>query len=380
MFRLIILRMKPRCVRPLRRSFRQWHRWLTRLVKRGDETRIHLSGGQDSRAVAATIRHHGVKPQCITHNTPNEEVPSAKRVARHLGMKYTTVDGFLPEWETFIRQAEASMWQSDGLMSLKYLAGRYDQVFIRDEGYQPVEGLGGEYGRAYYFGSDEAAEVVGAGRFDTVFKKSLGGRDRWWKQANDLDQIRQSISSILDRYQSDGLDPYQVTTSYYVNQKMRRWATARRNIGWRWVIDPLMMPCWTYRGMSANPEDQMNDRLIGTLIETAWPGTTKVPTVPELAYAARRRRVASNRLVRGVMKVYDYFQKPTPPPVGLRSLQIMRTQLLDQIEQAQDVMGGLVSPDVVNGWLDSEPWSYLQTELFWHTVTLAVWGACISPE
>ena len=55
--------------------------------------------------------------------------------------------------------------------------------------------------------------------------------------------------------------------------------------------------------MSADPQRQREDGLIREVIDAAWPGTTGVPTVPQLAYAARHRRVASNRIVRNAMKV-----------------------------------------------------------------------------
>lgn len=343
------------------------------LKQTGQEVQVHLTGGQDSRAVAAICRHHGFRPLCVTHGTPNEEVPSAKRLAKYLGMRYRTVNGTFPTWETFIEQAQQSMWQSDGLMSLKYLAGRYDLAFIRDEGYLPVEGLGGEYGRAYYFGADDSFAKISSGRFDSVLKKTIGGREEWWSCVEEVGSVRQTIQSILTHAGDDGLNPFQVSTWFYVNQKMRRWATARRNVGWGWVIDPLQMPCWTYRGMSADPQRQQQDGLIREVIDAAWPGTTGVPTVSELAYAARRRRVASNRIVRNAMKVYDHFRQPSPEPIQLRVLQQMRPHYIHQIEQAGDMLGDIVTADVVDGWLGREPWSYLQLELFWHTLTVAMW-------
>ena len=337
------------------------------------EVRIHLTGGQDSRAVAAICRHHGFRPLCLTHGTPNEEVPSAKRLAKHLGMRYRTVNGTLPTWETFIELARQSMWQSDGLMSLKYLAGKYDMPYIHNEGYLPIEGLGGEYGRAYYFGTKDSFAKISSGRFDPVLKKAIGGREEWWPCVEDVQSIRQTIQSILARAGDDGLNPFQTTTWFYVNQKMRRWATARRNIGWQWIIDPLQMPCWTYRGMPANPQRQCKDGLIREVIDAAWPGTTNVPTVPQLAYAARHRRVASNRIVRNAMKIYDYFSRPMPMPIQSQVLQQMRHHYTHQIEQVSDTLGDIVTAAVVDNWLDHQPWSYLQTELFWHTLTVAVW-------
>jgi len=343
------------------------------LRKSSQEVRIHLTGGQDSRAVAAICRHHGFRPLCLTHGTPNEEVPSAKRLAKHLGMRYRTVNGTLPTWETFIELARQSMWQSDGLMSLKYLAGKYDMTYIRDEGYLPVEGLGGEYGRAYYFGTKDSFAKTSSGRFDPILKKAMGGREEWWPCVEDIQSVRQTIQSILAHAGDDGLNPFQVTTWFYVNQKMRHWATARRNMGWCWIIDPLQMPCWTYRGMSADPQRQRDDGLIREVIDAAWPGTTGIPTVPQLAYAARYRRVASNRIVRNAMKVYDCFSPPMPMPIQSQVFQQMRQHYTHQIKQAGDALSDIVTTTVIDSWLDREPWSYLQTELFWHTLTVAVW-------
>ena len=339
-----------------------------------EEVRLHLTGGQDSRAVAAMCRHHGFSPLCLTHNTPNEETASAGRLAKYLGMKYRTVEGVVPTWDLFSTHAQQSLWQSDGLMSLKYLAGLYDLEYTRREGYLPIEGLGGEYGRAYYYGTDAGYAKAQAGKLDYVYGKAMGDRDRWWPDKGDLEQVHQTIESVLTQAQADGLDTFQTTTWYYVNQKMRRWAVARRNVGWRWFIDPLQMPCWTYRGMSADPDDQRGDGLIRAVIDTAWSGTTGVPTVPELAYAARRRRVASNRIVRIAMRWYDRFRRADPEPIQIRVLRAMRGRFVEQIRDVQNTLSDLITADQADRWLDGQPLSYLQTELFWHTLTVAMWN------
>ncbi len=340
----------------------------------GDEIRVHLTGGQDSRAVSAMCRHYGFRPLCITHGTPNEEVPSAKRLTKFLGLPYRTVDGHVPPLETFMSHTQPCAWQCDGLMSLKYLAGRYDLPYIRDEGYLPVEGLGGEYGRAYYFGTDASNAAVTAGRLDPVFGKALSDRKRWWPNGESFEQTRHTIELLLTQAQDNGLSPHQTTTWFYVNQKMRRWATARRNVGWTWVVDPLQMPCWTYRGMSAPPQDKRDDELIRAAIEAAWPGTTAVPTVPQLAYAARRRRIASNRIVRTAMKWYDRALRPAEPVSWqTQTLISMRKTFSNLIEDMGQYIDPVIPARHADTLLDQEPWSYDQTEMYWHTLTVANW-------
>ncbi len=337
------------------------------------EVRIHLSGGQDSRAVAAMFRHHNSRPLCFTHNTPNEETPSAQRLAKFLGMRYRTADGVLPSWETFITQAQQSLWQSDGMMSFKYLAGLYDLAYIRDQGYLPIEGLGGEFGRGYYYGSEEGSDYLTAGRFDYFYKKCFGQRGRLWPVAQQFEQCHQTVQSIVQDTQDHGLDPFEATTWFYVHQRVRRWGVSRRNTGWRWIIDPLQMPCWTYRGMSADPQQQRGDQLLKAVIEATWPGTTSVPTVPQLAYAARRRRVASNRIVRHALAFYDRRKKPLPKPIHTQVLEQHRPEMAEQIRGAAGSLENMIQPDHAVGWLDDQPWSYDQAELFWHVLTLAVW-------
>lgn len=336
--------------------------------------RLHLSGGQDSRAVAAVCRHHGFKPICITHNTPNAEVASARRVARFLGLKYQTVEGQVPGWELFTQRACQSTWQSDGMTSLKYLAGLYDLEFIRQQGYLPMEGLGGEFGRGYYFDSDEAYRYLAEGRFDGFYKKALGDRQRYWPRGAAAQRVLETIEGILERAREGGLNAFEATTWFYVNQRVRLWGSARRNTGWQWVIEPLKMPCWTYPAMSASPEDQRHDRLIQAVIEAAWPGTTGVPTVPQLAYQARRRRVASNRIVRTAMKFYDRLRGPEPDSWQTRTLKAMRMQMLEQMRRMGEFLEPVVSVEAAQQWLEPPDWSYSQTELFWHTLTLAFWA------
>ena len=337
-----------------------------------EEVRIHLSGGQDSRAVAALCRHHGLRPLCLTHNTPNDEVPSAKRLAAYLGMSYRTIDGSIPSWQTFQHQAVQSLWQSGGMMSLKYMAGLYDLTYIRDEGYLPVEGFGGEYGRGYYVPNAQVFDLVNQGDLSILIAKAVKNQANYWPHPA-IDNVKQAIERIVLKARDQGLGAFETCTWFYANQRARRWAVTRRNTGWGWFVDPLMMPCWIYPGMSADPQDQRDDALIRALIDTAWPGTTKVPTVPELAYAARRRRVASNRIVRIAMRWYDRLRGPDPKPVPLQTLQILQPKFREIFRQAQDHLGGIVTTDQVDRWLNVQPMTYIQTELFWNSLTIAMW-------
>jgi len=336
-------------------------------------SKLHLSGGMDSRAVAAVCARYDYRPAAVTHNTPNIEVPAARRLAKALRMKYQTIDAEATAAPEFFALVAPSLWQSDGMMSLKYLCGHYDLAMVRDQRYIPIEGLGGEYGRAYYFGDEQAMTKLGKGIFDKVYAKAFGKRAALWPSPGAVGPVRDTITQLLDAARSDGLDPYQASTWYYVNQKMRRWATARRNAGWQWMIDPLQMPNWTLVGMAAWPHDQTGDKLIRAVIARAHPDAAKLPTVDELAYAARRRRVASNRIVRGALKVADRVRRAMPLHVQEQTLELVRGELIQQIRQAGDLMQGLVSADDAEGWLDHSPWTYDHTELFWHTATLAMW-------
>jgi hypothetical protein len=139
------------------------------------------------------------------------------------------------------------------------------------------------------------------------------------------------------------------------------------------MVDPLQMPNWTLVGMAAWPHDQTGDKLIRAVIARAHPAAAKLPTVDDLAYAARRRRVASNRIVRGAMKIKDRFRRARPMHVQEQTLHMVRGELSQQIRQAGDFMHDVVTADDADAWLDHSPWTYDHTELFWHTATLAMW-------
>ena len=335
--------------------------------------RIHLSGGMDSRAVAALCAHHGYRPPCLTHNAPSDQIPSARQLARFLKMPYQVVDPVDTDGEAFFQAAADSLWQSDGMMSLKYLCGQYDLELVRREGYIPIEGYGGEHGRAYYYDDEEAIAKLTKGLFETVFVKMLGGRGAMWPSPAGVDRIRGTITELIDAAQAAGLDPIATTTWLYVSQRMRRWAVARRNTGWQWMIDPLQMPCWTYYAMSADPRDQIGGRLVVVLTETAMRGASNVPTVPERAEAARKRRAEASPIVRGTMRVYDGIRPRPQDPVTVQTLHALRGELRQQIHEATDLLPGIVSAHIADGWLEQEPWSFNQSELFWNTATLAMW-------
>jgi hypothetical protein len=117
----------------------------------------------------------------------------------------------------------------------------------------------------------------------------------------------------------------------------------------------------------------VEDRFIRELIDAAWLGTTKLPTVPELAAAARRRRVASNRIVREALKVWDRFKGPMPEPAAVRGLKKYRAELIERIRAAGDHLEKIAKPQACQAWICGESTSYDQKELFWHALTLSEW-------
>ena len=60
-------------------------------------------------------------------------------------------------------------------------------------------------------------------------------------------------------------------------------------------------------------------------------------------------------------------------PIQSQVLQQMRHRYTHLIEQASAALGDFITTAAIDHWLDREPWSYLQAELFWHTLTVAVW-------
>lgn len=336
-------------------------------------SRLHLSGGLDSRAVAALCAHWKFRPLCVTHSAPNIEAPSARRVARFFKMKHETLSSQPPAPVDFFSQVPPALWQSDGMMSLKYLCGRYDLAMIRELRYLPIEGYGGEHGRGYYFPDHHAMHALNRGVYERLYEKLLGRRGELWPSAGTVDQLRGTVDGILERARDAGLDGCQAATWFYVSQRTRRWAVARRNTGWQWMVDPLQMPSWTYLAMSAEPKHQVDDGLMVMLLEAAREGAAFVPTALELAAAARRRRVASNRLVRAGFKLYDLARGRQVEHVQVRTLREIRHQLLELIVEAGGFLPEVISAADASRWLESQPWNHEQTELFWNTATLAAW-------
>lgn len=340
----------------------------------GDKARLHLSGGADSRAVAAMLRKHDYLPPCLTHNTPNDEVEAAVMVAKSMNLPYSTVPaGEPPTIEKFIELARPSLWQSDGLMSLKYLCGVYDLAYIRDEGYIPIEGLGGEYGRGYYYDNDQNWMLIGTNHLSPVMGKALGGRRELWPKPEMVDLIGSRIQSYFEELILAGLDPFQISTFYYVNQKMRHWATARRNTGFQWMIDPLQMPSWTLPAMASNPKDQQDDKLIRALTAYAWPAADQVPTAADLADALRKKRIRGSIFERMQLKLQDTLKGPPPEHIQTQTLRGMRELFVGEMRKAGPAFTAIIKPDAASEWLDHQKFPYTNTELFWHSLTLAMW-------
>ena len=338
--------------------------------------RLHLTGGIDSRCVAAILRHHGFRPDTELINTPNEDHVLAPRVARALGLKHRQIPARIPAFDDFLDRARTAAWLADGSMSLKYLAGTYDLAYLRDQECTAITGLGGEFGRGNYYDTDTAFEQVAAGRFDRVHDKALLGRAEASGMPADVARIRGKIAHVMQQGLDAGLEPFRAATCDFLNQKIRRWENQRRNSGWLWYVDPLRMPCWAYRAISARPSDQAHDGLVTALTAAAWPAVSRMPTVKQAAYRARKRRVAANRITRAYYKVHDRFV--TPPPNGLtQALNVLMPDLLALVRGSSPSFTRIVDPHVVAGWLTHPARNYNHVELFWHALALSVWCGTI---
>ena len=346
------------------------------LAEHTDATRLHLTGGHDSRCAAAILRHHGLRPHSVTLNTPNVDAPVARRLAMALDLPHTEHAGRLQDAEGFLADAQRAAWLGGGSMSLKYLAARDHLRHPRDEGYTPMTGIGGETGRAVYFDTDEAVEQVGRADFQRLHYKIMYRRPDFWPCADDVTAIHTDVDRLLREAMDAGLTGHQAATWYWLDQKVRRWESHRRTCGYVWPLDPLRMPCWTYAAAASSPAAQVHDRLIDGLTAFAWPAAAAVPTVGQTAIQRHRRRVAANRVQRAGYALIDRWsgrRSAGAQHVQHRALSALRPAMRHLLAHTGDELARIVDPAIVEQWIAARTPSYYETDLFWNALSLAGW-------
>ena len=193
---------------------------------RGGRLRCALTGGRDTRLLAALLMAEKLSAQYITGGDPDsEDVRIAARIAQRYGLEHVVED--------CSREAIASRWaqlawrlvrENDGLVNVwqaHNLAYTPTSVSSLDTF---VWGIGGEICRSFY--GVPLLRWQGANP-DDVLLRALGRKAtqplaRPAAQAAVVDHVRAFVQEIMD----EGFPVEDVPDLYYTYERVRRWAGA----------------------------------------------------------------------------------------------------------------------------------------------------------
>jgi hypothetical protein len=189
---------------------------------------LGLTGGRDSRVVAALVRAAGVPAHAYTWGVPGDpDVDLAAAVAAAAGVAHVVALGdrervLAEPWDVAWRRL---LTQNDGLVSLRHVSGHgspgagVDRLGLR------VWGAGGEVARTYYT-PPHLALVGGPVR---LARRSLLShvvrRHGGLVTAAAAAQAAAAIGAHFDRAIDLGARPVDAMDHFYADDRVRRWAS-----------------------------------------------------------------------------------------------------------------------------------------------------------
>ena len=292
---------------------------------------IGLSGGRDSRLVAAAMLAAGVDVRFQT----NGAEPGEADVAEHLvsllsaSMRPEHVvnrpePGLVGQVHTVADDTElvpnVLRWHraQDGLRPATSLATPAPAGLTRAD-YIAVSGAAGEIARGYFYPPDhqEVAALPTAQRLDAYAAK-LSKRilRRPGISAAALQTSESAVQADLLAAMSSGLADARMLDYFYAAERTRKWGTVPERIG---TVVPLLVPEFVQAGFGLTAAQRQQDALHTTLIAHLVPqwanqafyrppaGAVEAPLRPRLGRAPDRERLTQILAARGAWTdAYDH--------------------------------------------------------------------------
>ncbi|MGC4096100.1 MAG: asparagine synthase-related protein [Nitrospira sp.] len=239
-----------------------------------------LTGGRDSRVVAAAVIASGAPASFVTTGTKESaDVTIATKIAEtlhlphHIGYPQGTVTD---QWDEGARRL---VRQTDGMVNLWQIHNVISQRQHIDSLPLSLQGVGGEIGSGAYYRSLNLPPTLGGSQMVRTFLSSLVAQDPelLTKETGALSQqsVRETCYSFLD----DGFEPQAVPDAFYAFDRVRRWAGAntRKTAP---ICDPFTPFC-TKPYIKAAHCVPLPDRIAGhlhrELIRTTTPSLLDIP-------------------------------------------------------------------------------------------------------
>lgn len=243
---------------------------------------LSLSGGRDSRLVAAAFVAAGLDVRLKTNGAVVGEAETARELVRRLGHTVEHEVGE-PAAHRPGRPADGALlrarqWHdmTEGMRPAVYLPRAAPRVLIRQRGLS-VGGVGGEFGHAPGYPDDvERLERLEPSRRQRAFVDALRSKivlpRGIARQAED--DVEAQIDKVLSHAAARSASDAKALDWFYADERLRRWGMAGESHG---VVLPLLAPEFVSAAFGLSTAGSRASALHHALIERLVPAWASVP-------------------------------------------------------------------------------------------------------
>ncbi|MEU4478234.1 hypothetical protein AB0F68_09270 [Micromonospora sp. NPDC023966] len=306
------------------------------------EVTLGLSGGKDSRLIAATLIAAGHTPRLVTNDDTRAEGEVARRLVQLLEEKR----GMRPDHRTVPAGAPASVLATGLRERARRLAHLHDYQFPSTYLARPVRarlheatraasltGAAGELAVGYWYpaaDADPAPTPEQAG-----LTKLLAGVPHAAAAPEALAAERDRVTAVLAHARGLGLRGEHLVDYLYLVERMRRWCTSAYLTG---MVTPFLAPGFVATTFALSVAQKRGRLLHTALIARLVPEWAEVPFVSAATGPSTATRVWEGD---GVAAVADLLDTAHGPLTGL-----MRRPVVEQTLR-KAVRGGRPDPRVL---------------------------------
>ncbi|MFW6061701.1 MAG: asparagine synthase-related protein [Planctomycetota bacterium] len=245
------------------------------------QLRCPLTGGRDSRLVAALLARRDAPVTFNTSGEPDsEDVQIAAQVARAMHRPHEVrpnrADNVVEQWERYCRR---TVEQGDGMISLWLIRGIQEQPQTVSARQLSLSGMGGEVARGYYY---RPSEMFGRGRpadlvaimTDRLMYHS-DGLLRPVVDETGAAELRSYAHGALEA----GLRSLDVLDAFYAWERVGRWGgtNRRRTMSYADVFAPLCTRAFVETSLSLPYSLRCGQWLHRRLLAEASPTLARMP-------------------------------------------------------------------------------------------------------
>ena len=276
---------------------------------------VHLSGGRDSRLVAAAFQASGSDMVLHSHDAFPGDLDVARQLVelapgplQHQIEHKATGGEIEPPKIRVIERARQWHDYCEALRPCTYLT--YDVPSHLDAETQlVVSGVGGEAAHGLYIRGQLAGldKLPLEDTLDAYTQRILAHRANTPGESKEARaHVTHQVLSELRRIASWGVRGELILGQYYVLQRMRRWGTTGERLG---VVSPLLASSFVSTALSLSPEARRANSFHRELTRRLVPSWADVPYFPIEMKAEAAESMRKSRIAR-VIRIADSEDRP----------------------------------------------------------------------